>query len=381
MSQTLNPSTLDTDLVPSGWTLADFLSTYRFWAIFLAYFFVVFAGYSLNAAIPPILIENGLSSATIGIFYSSAQLAWIIGAFIAFAIAGRLARTALIVPLAICAIVALAAQWNPNLFSSLTFLVVFGLAKGVVLTVFTLATAILLVGGKPNKLDFAGAFVLMSMPFVLSSTISPVVAAMLINGDEAGSLVMWGFFACTVLAGLVLLPCKRLAFDDAPRIRHKPLQPRQRSPLKVGFLTVLVGIALIAIIYILLPHYLYPGRSISLSTLSSGTIFALALFGIVALCSIIYFAYWIYRIHGELAGDSASQRLLTPLAALLIALFVPMALLVLLITLGDLLNDRSRAKGSGSALSIVWLMIFCVLLPPVAMAMIQRAANKSLVSG
>ena len=146
----------------------------------------------------------------------------------------------------------------------------------------------------------------------------------------------------------------------------------------VGFLTVLGGIAIVAIACIVIPHYLYPGSVISLRSFDSGAISLLAVLGIVVLFSLIYFAYWIYHIHGELAGTAASQRLLTPLAALLIALFVPMALPILLMTLGDLLNDRARAKGTGRALSITWLMIFCFLLPPVAMSMIQRAANKEI---
>jgi hypothetical protein len=46
-------------------------------------------------------------------------------------------------------------------------------------------------------------------------------------------------------------------------------------------------------------------------------------------------------------------------------------------TLGDILNDRARDKGEGRLVSIAWLAIWSLILPPVALAMIQSAANRS----
>lgn len=362
-----------TDPVSSRWTLADFLSSYRFWALFIAYFLVAFSSYSVNMGIHRLVLDNGGHPSTLGIFYSSSQFAWILGAVIAFAAAARRARTALIVPIVICALVTLVGQWNPDLFASPGFLIVFGISKGMLVSVFTLACAILLVGGRPGKLDFACAFVLVSVPIALSSAFSALAIAMLITEETGSQPLIWWFLGCIVLAALILLPCKPLTFDDAPRVRHSPLPVRQRSALRVGVVTALLTIAILVAILLILPYLSYLG---GLRSLSDGTIAGLIALGIVALGSLVYYAYWIYRIHGELAGAEASQRLLTPLAALLVALFVPLGLPVLVMTLGDLLNDRARAGGAGGALSITWLMIFCVLLPPVAMAMIQHAANK-----
>jgi len=366
---------LASDPISSRWTFADFLSSYRFWALFVAYFLVVFSSHSVNMGIHRLVLDNGGHPSSLGIFYGSSQFAWILGAVIAFAAAARRARTALIVPIVICAIVTLVGQSDSSLFASPGFLIVFGISKGTLVSVFTLACAILLVGGRPGKLDFACTFVLVSAPVALSSAFSSLAVAMFINEETGSQPLIWWFLGCIVLAALILLPCKPLTFEDAPRVRHAPLPVRQRSPLKVGVVTALLTIAVLVAILLMLPNISYSGR---LRPLSDGTITGLAVQGIVALGSLIYYAYWTYRIHGELAGAEASQRLLTPLAALLVALFVPLGLPVLIMTLGDLLNDRARAKGAGGALSIAWLMIFCLLLPPVAMAMIQHAANKTL---
>jgi hypothetical protein len=50
-------------------------------------------------------------------------------------------------------------------------------------------------------------------------------------------------------------------------------------------------------------------------------------------------------------------------------------------TLGDLLNDRARDRGHGSLISIAWLGIWSFILPPVAIGMIQNAANESYGMG
>jgi uncharacterized iron-regulated membrane protein len=98
---------------------------------------------------------------------------------------------------------------------------------------------------------------------------------------------------------------------------------------------------------------------------------------VIAIAALIYLAWWCYRIHGELAGAAPSQRLLTPLAGMLIAVFVLLGLPVLLMTLGDLLNDRGGESGKGRLISIAWLAFWSFLLPPVAIALVQNAANRS----
>ncbi|MBB4479228.1 putative membrane protein [Rhizobium etli] len=175
----------------------------------------------------------------------------------------------------------------------------------------------------------------------------------------------------------MLVPAGNLAFDDAPRPRHKPLAPRQRSPLLVAVILITPPILiLLAAVGI----RLFQATDAGVSDSSIALLLTLLVFAI-ALAAFIYLAYWVYRIHGELAGAAPSQRLLTPLAAMLIAIIVPLGLPVLVMTLGDILNERARDRGRGNAVSIAWLGIWSFFVPPVAIAMIQNAANDSYVIG
>src|SRR5690606_34116146 len=112
---------------------------------------------------------------------------------------------------------------------------------------------------------------------------------------------MYGFLACLVVAALVLIPCNPLAFDDAPRVRHHPLQRQGRSPLTVGILTALPAIALIAMLWIVLPPLWYSDGYEPLYVLSTTEKTMVVLLAIVALAGIVYMATWTYRIHGECA--------------------------------------------------------------------------------
>ncbi|MNT89751.1 hypothetical protein D3C72_2305370 [compost metagenome] len=46
-------------------------------------------------------------------------------------------------------------------------------------------------------------------------------------------------------------------------------------------------------------------------------------------------------------------------------------------TLGELLNDRATDTGKKRPLSIGWLAFWTFCMPPIAIAMIQNAANGS----
>lgn len=363
------------------WTLADFLSTYRYWALFLASLFMAFGGPGLNSVLPLISHTIGASYQSIGVFYVGSECGWVIGAFLAFIVASRRGRAAVVPPLVICGIVAACLLPMPALWGSPVFLGLLGLAIGTVRAVFPLAATIFLVGGRPGKIDFACALTLLSVS-LLASAISPLGVAQLLDFDPSGRLVVWGFLACLLLALLVLMLARHIAFDDVPRPRHKPLPPRQRSPLLVALFVLAMPIAVTVMLLLAVIDANFP----ELGLFDHGRFIAVAapalilLLGVVALCGVIYLAYWTYRVHGELAGAAPSQRLLTPLAAMLIAILVPLGLPILLMTLGDLLNDRVRDKGWGGAISITWLGVWCFLLPPIAVAMIQNAANKSYTS-
>ncbi|OWV70456.1 hypothetical protein ATY77_16970 [Rhizobium sp. R634] len=356
----------------AAWTLADFLDTYRYWALFLASLLAGLGGEGLNTVLPLISRETGSSHQTIAIFYLGSNAGWIIGAFLAFVVASRQGRPALIVPLVVCALVAVSVVAAPSLWASPVFLFLFGLSFGTVRAVFPLAIAIFLVGGRPGKVDFGCALTLMSAT-ILTAAFAPIGTSWLYQGDQGGLPVILGFLACLVIAVILLLPARRLSFDDMPRQRHRPLTPQKRSPLMVAAIltTPLALIILLSLIYG------FQGGDMEASGYFEITLIFALLVLVVAIAAFIYLAYWCYRIHGELAGSAPSQRLLTPLTAMLIAILVPLGLPILLMTLGDLLNDRGRESGQGRLISIAWLALWSFLFPPVAIALVQNAANRS----
>ncbi|MDE8759519.1 MULTISPECIES: hypothetical protein [Rhizobium] len=358
------------------WTLADFLSTYRYWAVFLSSLLIAVGGQGLSTVFPVIAQMTGSSAQTIGIFYFGSTLGWVVGAFLAFIVAARHGRSALISPILVCAVVAVAVLPAPNLWGSPSFLLFFGLVLGAVRAVFPLASAIFLVGGRPGKIDFGCALTLMSTT-ILISAFAPVGASWLYELDLGAVPVVSAFLGCLLLAVILLVPAGNLAFDDAPRPRHKPLAPRQRSPLLVAVILITPPIL---ILLAAIGFRLFQANDVGVGDSPIALLSVLLVFAI-ALAAFIYLAYWVYRIHGELAGAAPSQRLLTPLAAVLIAILVPLGLPVLLMTLGDLLNERACDRGEGNAVSIAWLGIWSFILPPVAIAMIQNAANDSYVIG
>ncbi|WP_454848682.1 hypothetical protein [Rhizobium binxianense] len=365
---------------PSGkaeWTLADFLSTYRYWALFLSSLLLAIGGQGFSTVFPLMSRTAGSSYQIVGIFYFGSSLGWVVGAFVAFVVAGRHARPALIWPLVICAAVTVGFLPAPALWGSPVFLFLFGLALGTVRAVFPLAIAMFLVGGRPGKIDFGCALALVSTT-ILTSAFAPVGASWLYELDQGGLPVVSGILACLVLAVVLLLPARRLAFDEPPRARHKPLVPRRRSPLTVAVILIAPPI----LVFLMgLGVYLLRVNGFEAAGRSPLTLLLAFLVLAVAVAAFIYLACWAYRIHGELAGAERSQRLLTPLAAMLIAILVPLGLPVLLMTLGDLLNDRARDRGKRRPVSIAWLAVWSFLFPPVAIAMIQAAANRSYDMG
>lgn len=354
------------------WTLADFLCTYRYWALFLAWLLVAVSAQSFSIIMPVIASTANLSYAYVGLYYSGSSAGWISGAFIAFVVAGRSARAALVWPMVICAILLAIFMFMPSMWGAPLLLILLGFSMGTVTALFPLATAVFLVGGRPGKIDFACAMALLSTALFLSF-IGPTFASLFFELLGATS-VLAAMLACVIIATLLIVPAGNLAFGDAPRQRHQPLAPRRRSPVMVAIILIAGQILWLALI----GGAGFFGMNVFMSNEPSATalLFSLLLL-VVSIGVVIYFLYWVYRIHGELAGAQASQRLVSPLPAMFIAILVPLGLPVLVMTLGELLNDRASGKGQQRPLSIGWLAFWAFCVPPIAMAMIQNAANGS----
>ncbi|WP_244642918.1 hypothetical protein [Phyllobacterium sp. 628] len=229
----------------SDFTLADFLSTYRYWALFFASLFAAVGSGGLITFLPLISQTAGNTTQTLAVFYLGSTLGWVVAAFLAFIVAARNGRAALVSPIVVCGIVAVGFLAMPGALGYSPFLFLFGLAAGTVRAVFPLAIAIFLVSGRPDKIDFACALTLLSTT-ILISALAPAGAAMLFALDQSGSSVIWGFLACLFLAILVLLPARRLDFDETPRQRHKPLPQIQRSPILVCI--ILLGLPIVLLL-------------------------------------------------------------------------------------------------------------------------------------
>ncbi len=352
------------------WTLGDFLSSYRFWALFLSSFLIAAGLHGFMTMLPLIASEVGSTHQMIGLYYFGTTAGRVIGAFLAFFVASRTIKPALIVPTVACMAITACLVPMRDLFASPFFLLLLGLVNGVVMTVFLLVSVIALIGGRPAKIDFACLFTLISTP-TIAVALAPAVAGQLFAAGGSVLIVM-AFLLCLLFAIVLIVPARNLSFEDAPRPRQAALAPRRRSPVLVAL--VLLAAQIVTIISLFFLYLLMIGQigfGSPIVSLLSLVVVCLSLIGIA------YLAYWVYRIHGELAGAQASPRLADPLAAMLTTLFIPLGLPVLLMTLADLLNDRAAARGQGRSVSIVWLAIWSFFLPPIAIALIQHAANGS----
>lgn len=356
-----------------AWTLADFLSTYRYWALFFSSLLVALTEQGFSTVFPLVLRQIGGSNESIGIFFFGMTAGWIIGAFLAFVVAGRSGLPALVAPLAVCVVFALASLLMPDLWGLTVFLFLFGLAFGALRGVFALAIAIFLVGGRAGKIDFGCALTLMSTT-ILFGFAAPLLWSLLYQAIGGTTGLVIGFLVCMGISVVMLVLARRLDFDDQPRARHRPLPVYRRSPVAVAL--ILAAPTLLSIALFIGANLIqeFDGRSETSHIIS----LLLALVSVLlAIGAFIYLAWWAYRIHGELAGAAQSQRLLTPLAGLLVTILVPLGLPILLMTLADLVNDRARGKGQARLVSIGWLAVWMLVFPPIAIAMIQDAANRS----
>lgn len=354
------------------WTLADLLSTYRYWALYISSLLITLVEQGFSTVFPLVMRQINATNDTIGIFFFGMTAGWIVGAFLAFVVASRSGLPALVAPLGICMVFALASLVMPDLWGLPVFLFLFGLAFGALRGVVTLAIAIFLFSGRSSKVDFGSALTLMSTT-ILFGFASPILWSLFYSANGITALVI-AFLFCMIVPVIMLVPARKLDFDEQPRQRHEPLPVRRRSPVAVAL--ILAAPTLLSIALFIAAQWL--SEIDTRSEASQAMSLAFALLSIVLVIgAFIYLAYWAYHIHGEIAGAAPSQRLLTPLAGMLIAILVPLGLPILLMTLADILNDRARSKGEGQLVSIGWLAVWSFIFAPVAIGMIQHAANRS----
>jgi len=196
------------------------------------------------------------------------------------------------------------------------------------------------------------------------------------------SVLAYGMAAAFIGMALILVPARRLAFDDRPRVRHAPPErpPKPAAawiPVAMGLLTLvaLTGILIICAMYMLGIWY---WRSNDPEVLLF--IAWLAALAVLVLAGVAYMAFWFYRIHRQAAALMPSPRLLTPAAAAVFALLAPLGMPLALLLLRDALDEHTgRTDGNAASLPIkplgAWFVVWVLLLPPIAMGMAQHRAN------
>ncbi|WP_370681468.1 hypothetical protein [Comamonas sp. GB3 AK4-5] len=340
----------------TAWTFADQLSSYRFWGLLAAW---VCAALSMQ-----LLRSNALKDAmdVMGRFEMVQVMGVVppLGMLLGLVLGLLLVRGALVpgllVLLSLAAVLwpLAAGLWmEPSL-----------LALGVTLLVgqllpFTLMVVVLavLAGGRGGTLAFASVLVVVLALKSMLEMLAPGLGLYLLDGRWPN----WASPGLGLLAVLCLLPLLRPAaralFNAAPPVRHQALKPCPRSPWGMA---LWVGLVWLAVLMQLLLLWLdMAGRWTYLSQ-------ACALAGLVGLVR------WNYRLHGEVAFVAPSPELLTPRAAAWASLLVPLSSLLLPLQLAAVLNQAQRSR-----ISMGWLLFWCLLLPPVALALVQRALNEA----
>jgi hypothetical protein len=339
----------------TAWTFADQLSSYRFWGLL--------AAWVCTALSAQLLRSNALKDAmeVMGRF-EMVQLMGIVpplGMVLGLVLGLLLVRGAAVrwlLPFLLLGAVLLPLAVGLWVDASLP---VFGLVLLVgQLLPFALMVVVLAVvaGGRGGTVAFASVLVVILALKSMLEMMAPGLGLYL-----EGRWPHWASPVLGLLAVLCLLPLLNPAaqalFNAQPPVRHMPLQPQYRSPWVMVLWTGLLWLGALAQLWVLW-HQL-PVQFGYLALLCA----LVGLFGLVR---------WNYRLHGEVAFVAPSPELLTPRAAAWASLLVPLSSLLLPLQLATVLNQTQRSR-----ISVGWVVCWCLLLPPVALALVQRALNQA----
>lgn len=351
-----------------AWTFADQISSYRFWALIGAYLCVVFNSHLIRSGVLQTVREQMAFSELSLVMGVGMPIGVVTG--ITWGLLAVRSRTVLwLIVAALLMGAALlwadAARSESSVFIWLTQLLV-GESLGYG---FMLVMTALLAGGRAGSVALAGVFAVVLLLKAMVDMSGSVAWIYLSEQWPEVSAYLWGAgIAC--VAALLLAPLLRHTqsplFSGIPALRHRPLQPRYRHPLAAsawGMLLWLGGMTALGLLWYSLSRHFGSGDAIH-----PGWIGAALLAALVGLAGVVY---WNYRIHGEIAAQVPSPELLTPRAAAISCLLLPLAALLLPLQLATVLNQTQRVH-----ISVAWLACWSLLMPAIAMAQIQRAVNR-----
>jgi len=361
---------------PTRWTAAEFFSTYRYWSLVLASAFAALAVAIFSGA-STLWLREAMGSfreiGTVTAWMAPARFLGIVfgsGLGIAVGAAGRGTRAALVI-LAVLSCATVAALLTSPHQAYSTLFAAWGLFSTMLTTTLLVAAATMLVGARLSAPDFALTFgLLILIPATSAASFVP-----LMYGFGLADRFLFLLILFLVLALLSMLPMRHLRFDVKPQRSHPMRALRRRSPGLVTFLALLGPIIILFFLALILAM-IASGAARGFENMSV----ALTLEPIVVLILFTeaYICIWCYLIHSELASIESPHSLLTPLAAVLIALFVPFGLPVILIMLWTVLDERARRQATAPVSR--WAIFWSVFIPAVGMGMIQSAVNRTTIA-
>ena len=349
-----------------AWTWADQISTYRFWGLVGAWMCVAFG----TSAMRTELLGNvrvSLGYADLAVSMAVAQpLGMVAGVVLGLLLVrGHAVRWLL---LSVVLLGLLLPGWMAYAQEAPTrWSMALALGGAQLLTYsWLLVVPAVLAGGRSGTVALACA---LAVAWLLKGAVDMTAPAAVMYLASQASMLQFlaSSVSAAVLAVALLLPLLGVSgktlFSAEPPVRHRPLVPRTRHPLVVA--AAVAGIWVAALIY---GGCAWLQMSWDAEPVAPGWYWlahACLAVGLVALVC------WNYRIHGEVALLAPSPELLTPRAAAWASVLMPLAGLLLPLQLAQVVNQAQPGR-----LSTGWLVFWCLLLPPVALALVQRAVNQ-----
>jgi MFS family permease len=314
-----------------AWTWADQISTYRFWGI-LVFFFA--STLSLTA-LTSFLIFYLETTIKLPVSQSAITLSLLaIGGLLGFYITWIAARSHTKSWLIVFGIIQLLGGLFltvPGLASiasiRMTGAFMVGLAAGSI----TLSVPSILAGGRGGMGAFVVVFGLIVFFSRLGEMQNYVILGTLLDNFGHGTLPV--IITTFIILGLIfLLPVKSSLFQAAPPERGYSLTPDDRHPLLVGILCFIP----------------------------------------------LYWLYWLYRAHGEVASIAPTRSILSPTGAVLACFFVPLLTPIVVVSLVDALNQPARELGKPVFKNSWIVFIGGLIFFPLAAGFVQYDLNKAL---
>jgi hypothetical protein len=312
-----------------SWTWADMISTYRFWGLLV--WFACFQ-LSINGTFFPsfslfIGEFRGVASTEIGSLFMATTLFTLPGFFLGWLTIRARKKSHLFLYSFFAVIGMLLISFTENLVFLYAGAALLGAASGAV----TLIIPSLLAGGRGGAEMFAVAFsiLLRFRVLVLSNQVSGIFYSHL------SPIVFFALLAVPIVFGTIfLLPVKSDYFFGRPPQRGFALHPERRDPFATGLLC-------------LVPFYS---------------------------------VYLVYKQHGEIRTFTNSSKLLSPSAAALAVLLIPLIFPMMLVEMNSSLN-RALAERPGKRPRPTWvILLWGVLFFPVSLAFLQLDLN-ALIEG